>query len=714
MALIFAAKTFLAGMLALFASFELDLINPMWSIGTVLIIASPYSGMVSSKCVYRLIGTLAGAIVAIVLTPHFINTPWLFNIILSLWVGFALYVSLLDRTPRSYVFMLAGYSTAMIVYNAVTFIDQYSIFDLALARVLEISIGVIASAVVSATIFPVHIGSAIRLRVTKALGDIERLFANVLQDSAALAQHAKEKPAQILAQITRDTTEIHALAVHLSYEKGDLKGMTKPLQEMLHQISMVVANLVAMFERVQQLQQGDSQPYATALTQICQQVLSFLKAPALLHNDDILALPENYNEQFQQLIATAPAEDQVLLAAIQMDVRHFMSNVLAVKVIWQHIQAGDKNIPTQITPLTTHYPSLHRDHGVAIRGGISAVMTTFIVTAIWILSGWKTGYMMAQMGAITACILTALDNPVPVLKIFLWGSIVSGILVFIYAFGVFPHITAFWQLALVLLPLVLISVSMMTDQMLMPIGMVLGINTMMGLNLHNSYRMDAVTYLDTTMAMLVGVMVSLIVIDLVRAMSPDQSARRILALHYRALRQALGLSYGADFKVHLRSMLDRVGVLNSKMVQQPAVQQAIRHALYECSALVDFTRLDELTHARQSSARMRELMRQLKQQLQQLFTQQAQQLHASDHMQQQLQQQLTALALEVAGIEDLSVQQRWQISLNNIAYSLCHFDQDFMAMTREAMQSAMLTRTEVLEKATALPQATENKDQANG
>ena len=84
MALVFATKTFVAAMLALFVSFELDLINPMWSIGTVLIIASPYSGMVSSKCIYRLIGTAAGALIALILTPQLINTPWLFTIILSL------------------------------------------------------------------------------------------------------------------------------------------------------------------------------------------------------------------------------------------------------------------------------------------------------------------------------------------------------------------------------------------------------------------------------------------------------------------------------------------------------------------------------------------------------------------------------------------------------------------------------------------------------
>jgi hypothetical protein len=68
--------------------------------------------------------------------------------------------------------------------------------------------------------------------------------------------------------------------------------------------------------------------------------------------------------------------------------------------------------------------------------------------------------------------------------------------------------------------------------------------------------------------MVMGVLVSLIVIDVVRAMSPDTSANRILALHYRAMRQAIYMPYGIEFKVHLRGMLDRVGVLNTKWCSQ--------------------------------------------------------------------------------------------------------------------------------------------------
>lgn len=664
--LIFACKTFVAGMLALFISFELDLINPMWSIGTVMIIANPYSGMVSSKCVYRLIGTVAGAVIALLLTPHFINTPWLFTVILSLWVGFALYVSLLDRTPRSYVFMLAGYSTAMIVYNAITYIDTYNIFDIAVARVLEISVGVVSSAVVSATFFPVHVGAMIKQRVNKTLNDLEATFEKLIA-----VQETPENYTQVLSVITRDASDIHALAVHLAYEKGELKGMTKPLQEMLHQVSLVVANLVALSQRVKQLEHLHLVNLVSHLDMLRQHTVTFLKQEKSLVPADLQTLPIGFEEDFAELISKATSEQKVVLAALKMDIRHFMANILAVKLLWQQIQQGNKEIPIEITAITTKYPSLHRDHGIAIRGGISAVLITFIVTAAWILSGWKAGFMMAQMGAITACILTALDNPVPVLRIFIWGSIVSAGLVFLYAFGIFPHVTHFWQLALVLFPVFLVAVTMMANQMLMPVGMVLGINTMMGLNLHNKYSMDAVSYLDSSFAMVLGVLVSLIVIDLVRAVSPDTSATRILTLHYQAMRQALNLSYGSEFKIHLRSMLDRVGVLNTKMVQNPEVKISIQNALIESSSIIDLVRLQEISQKLPQLVSLKNEVNVLQQQLTEYFQMQEKQL-SLNHFPIRIVQQIDLLQRIALQIEDEQLAQRMLISLNNICESIGH------------------------------------------
>lgn len=680
--IIFACKTFVAGMLALFISFELDLINPMWSIGTVLIIASPYSGMVSSKCIYRLVGTAAGAIIALLLTPHFINTPWLFTIILALWVGFALYISLLDRTPRSYVFMLAGYSTAMIVYNAITYVDTYNIFDIALARVLEISVGVISTAVVSATFFPVHVGAMIKQRVIKTLQDLENIFEKLIS-----AQDTNQNYTQILGVITRDASDIHALAVHLAYEKGELQGMTKPLQEMLHQVSLVVANLVAMSQRIKQLEQMPLTTLAPRLSQLRQQTLQFLNQEKQLTADNLRDLPPQFEQDFSELIAMASSEQKTVLAALKMDVRHFIANMLAVKLLWQQIQKGHKEIPSEITTITTKYPSLHRDHGIAVRGGISAVLITFIVTGAWILSGWKAGFMMAQMGAITACILTALDNPVPVLRIFIWGSIVSAGLVFIYAFGILPHITHFWQLALVLFPIFLVAVSMMANQMLMPIGMVLGINTMMGLNLHNKYSMDAVSYLDSSFAMILGVLVSLIVIDLVRAVSPDTSATRILSLHYQAMRQALTLSYGIDFKIHLRSMLDRVGVLNSKMVQNAELKYAIQNALIESASIVDLVRLQEIRQKLPHYVDLQMQIALLEQQLAEYFQTQSEQLSLQTFPTQILQQIEMVKHLAMPISED-ELHQRLLISMNNILKSIGHVSNEQVSLNMNDVEVA--------------------------
>lgn len=680
--IIFACKTFVAGMLALFISFELDLINPMWSIGTVLIIASPYSGMVSSKCIYRLVGTAAGAIIALLLTPHFINTPWLFTIILALWVGFALYISLLDRTPRSYVFMLAGYSTAMIVYNAITYVDTYNIFDIALARVLEISVGVISTAVVSATFFPVHVGAMIKQRVIKTLQDLENIFEKLIS-----AQDTNQNYTQILGVITRDASDIHALAVHLAYEKGELQGMTKPLQEMLHQVSLVVANLVAMSQRIKQLEQMPLTTLAPRLSQLRQQTLQFLNQEKQLTADNLRDLPPQFEQDFSELIAMASSEQKTVLAALKMDVRHFIANMLAVKLLWEQIQKGHKEIPSEITTITTKYPSLHRDHGIAVRGGISAVLITFIVTGAWILSGWKAGFMMAQMGAITACILTALDNPVPVLRIFIWGSIVSAGLVFIYAFGIFPHITHFWQLALVLFPIFLVAVSMMANQMLMPIGMVLGINTMMGLNLHNKYSMDAVSYLDSSFAMILGVLVSLIVIDLVRAVSPDTSATRILSLHYQAMRQALTLSYGIDFKIHLRSMLDRVGVLNSKMVQNAELKYAIQNALIESASIVDLVRLQEIRQKLPHYVDLQMQIALLEQQLAEYFQTQSEQLSLQTFPTKILQQIEVVKHLAMPISED-ELHQRLLISLNNILKSIGHVSNEQVSLNMNDVEVA--------------------------
>ncbi|WP_407303200.1 FUSC family protein [Acinetobacter sp.] len=665
---IFATKTFLAGMLALYVAFSLNLAYPIWAIGTVFVIANPYSGMTSSKSLYRVLGTLLGAIVSIAVTPLLMNTPWLFTFFLAAWVGFCLYISLLDRTPRSYVSMLAGYTTVIICYNIIYYADTVSIFDMAIGRFLEITVGVVCSAIVSTTIFPLHIGPVVETRVAKTIQDVSVLFNQILLDQKQLDSYN-----QLLGNITRNTSDIHAMAVHLSYEKSNLQGMTKPLQEMLHQLTVLVANLVAMYECMKQLDQID-RTYRAPLETAHAHIAEFLKDEHEIKPYELNLLPPQFDSDFDALVTLARPEQVIILNGLKMDIRHFIQNVRAVKLIWQRIQKGDDSLPESMSPLSTRYPSLHRDHGMAIRGGISAFIIIIIATAFWILSGWKAGFMLAEMAAITACILTAMDNPVPALKMFIRANIYAAAVVFIYAYGIFPHVTSFWELGLVLAPFIIFCLMLFPHPPLTGLGLPLLMGTVMGLNFQNTYALDQITFFDASIGSLIGPMISVYVIYIVRAMSPDITVQRILAMHYKAVRKALYLSYGAEFKRHLRSMLDRIGVLNSKAaVQSKSLKKEIHLALIETSAVIDLTRLQELINKLPEQAPIVSSIEDLQQSLDDYFRAKEMQRPHADILQNLL-HSLAVVQAATDEVENPDVAQRLKISLNNIRSSLCHQD----------------------------------------
>src|SRR3954468_7295346 len=116
---IFALKIFGAAMLALYLALWLDLPRPYWAMATVFITTQRLSGATRSKAAYRLAGTAVGASFTVFIVPILVNSPELLSLALTFWLGLCLYLSLLDRTPRSYAFMLSGYTAALIAFPSV-------------------------------------------------------------------------------------------------------------------------------------------------------------------------------------------------------------------------------------------------------------------------------------------------------------------------------------------------------------------------------------------------------------------------------------------------------------------------------------------------------------------------------------------------------------------------------------------------------------------
>jgi uncharacterized membrane protein YccC len=179
---LFSVKTFAASMLALYIALAADLPRPYWSMAAVYIVAHPLDGSTRSKGIYRMLGTFLGGAGAVVLVPILVNAPILLALAISLWTGTLLYISMLDRTSRSYVFMLAGYTLPLI---ALTTVDApTTIFDTAVARVEEITLGIICASVVGSLLFPTSISSFVSGRLGAWLDDAREWARDIVSGSA--------------------------------------------------------------------------------------------------------------------------------------------------------------------------------------------------------------------------------------------------------------------------------------------------------------------------------------------------------------------------------------------------------------------------------------------------------------------------------------------------------------------------------------------------
>lgn len=166
---LFSAKTFAAAMLALYGALVFDLERPYWAMLTVYIVSNPLTGATLSKALYRTLGTVLGAGAAVVMVPALVNTPELLVLAVAVWTGGLLYFSMLDRTPRSYVFMLAGYTLPLVALPQLA--EPQTLFMTAVARTEEITVGIICASLVGAVVFPFSVGAELGARAGQWLRD---------------------------------------------------------------------------------------------------------------------------------------------------------------------------------------------------------------------------------------------------------------------------------------------------------------------------------------------------------------------------------------------------------------------------------------------------------------------------------------------------------------------------------------------------------------
>ena len=237
--IIFSVNCFIAVALSLFIAFRLELKNPWWAMITVYLTSQTLSGAMRAKAVYRIIGTLISGVVMLVIVPNLVDAPELTAAAIILWVAFCLYVSLLDRTPRSYMFALAGYTAALVGFPSV--LDPGGIWDTAIGRMEEIVLGTVSAAVVHSVVFPRSVTSALFAKQTSMLANARRWIADGLRREPTPEIEREQR------QIASDVTELAILATNLPFDTASRRPNSK-LVRAFDESVVAILPLLSMIE----------------------------------------------------------------------------------------------------------------------------------------------------------------------------------------------------------------------------------------------------------------------------------------------------------------------------------------------------------------------------------------------------------------------------------------------------------------------------------
>jgi uncharacterized membrane protein YccC len=551
--LIFALKTFAASMLALVIALAMDLPRPYWAMATVYITSQPLAGATSSKAFFRVMGTLVGATMTVALVPNLINAPELLCLAIALWVGLCLYLSLLDGTPRSYVFMLAGYTVALIGFPSVS--EPGAIFDTAVARLEEISLGIICASLVSTIVFPRSVAPAVAGRVESWLLDARRLSQVVL-----LREGTNDTRRGKRLKLATDIVEIDTLSTHLAYDRLTDRNAVTGLGEIRLRMLMLLPVIASLEDRLAALGEEALRPQPELkrlLEDIAQWIVSDVSArqPA----ERIRAMIA----ERQAVLDDGASWERIIITSLLSRLRELVDLSRDCRMLTGAI-AENRNVST--LDLAFHSeagaaPVRHRDRGMALWSATGAAVAILMCCTFWIGTGWPDGASAPMMAAVACSFFAAQDEPARFIRAFGRWSLVAIVVVAIYLFALVPAISHIEVLVVALAPTFLLYGFLIARPATAGTGMALAANTATLLALQSTYIADFASYANSAVAFFVGVIIAELVTRIARGVGAEWIANRLVLSSWITIAVAAERRGKRDRAEFAGLMLHRLGLL---------------------------------------------------------------------------------------------------------------------------------------------------------
>jgi uncharacterized membrane protein YccC len=494
-AAVFSAKTFASALLALFISFWLGLDEPYWALLTVFVVAQPDSGLVLAKGFYRLLGTAAGIVVTVALVFGLAQYGELFIASLAVWIGLCSFAARGTRNFAAYGFQLAGYTLAIVGLPAA--LNPDAAYTLVVTRVTEISLGIGCADLVSCLVFSRDLAPKLIARAHAYANDLFRRIDRFAEKALAPAR-SREPPTSEREELAKTFGTVEAMRSSAFFESAEARLINGPLQNALHAaIGLYAAAEGAAGRSGQFLANAGTPDGAVA---------------------DNRQLPQRDPEVISALLRAADVQA----------IAHARARLSEAE---RELDSGKK-----VSRNTTAV--LWSDPVAAILTGFRSALAVAITAAFWFITAWPTGPIAVIVAGVVCTLIAPMQQPQKITLALGATILFAAIPVFVTQICLLPYASDFISMAAVLVPLLLTCGFVIAQPGIGPLGLLSAVYLAVASHIdnnNNAQSYDALAFFNTSLAILLGIGVALVLFTSFFPETPQWVSRRL----FRQLRARL-------------------------------------------------------------------------------------------------------------------------------------------------------------------------------
>jgi uncharacterized membrane protein YccC len=497
---LFVVKSLLAFYLTGWLAMRLALPQPSTAMLTTIIVANRQTGMVLAKSFYRAIGTVVGALAGFLIVALFPQERVLFLSALSLWVGVCAGGATLYRNFKSYAFVLAGYTAAIVSLPVIN--NPLEVFDSAVWRLSEVLLGIAVSAAVSDVVFPSRIRDDLR-RLCRAQ------FANFIDfvQRAMCGKVARADIENAHLRFVRDAVAVEDLRSSVIFEDPEARARSGHMLLLNQRFMATSTTLQTLHHLINRLKRRGHETAANALIQLYRPLADALDAPIEAGAAARVLLPRL--DAARQVIRQRKAEQRAAMTSAY-DMLDFDTGATLVDrfvdELYAYVEAASALQAPRLSGAVAERVRFERGNDF-LGSGLAILRTSLVMGVLswfWIVSAWPSGSSAMLLATVFAGLFAATPNPTQWVLHTSLGFLLGMCASFVCQFFVLPLMDGFGLLVAGSAPFLMIGMAMMS----WPITARIGVGFCMGFTLtiavRNEMNYDVVFFLNDMLADLAG------------------------------------------------------------------------------------------------------------------------------------------------------------------------------------------------------------------